>query len=122
MAYGLLPENDSEIAMLSRSMLNILIDLATQIEVPDEHVAEGRTVGSLPLGASKRGVTQLLKVYNGTEKPENGFVSVRYRDLWFWIDDRDFKSKRTFAFLMLLISLMETSDNQNLPVITIPAG
>ena len=120
--YGLLPKNDSEIAMLTRSMLNIMIELATQIDVPDEHVADGRTVGSLPSSADKRDVTQLLKVFNGTEKPGNSFVSVRYRDLWFWIDDRDFKTKRTFAFLMILMSLMETSDNQNLPVITIPAG
>jgi hypothetical protein len=56
------------------------------------------------------------------DKPEDAFVSVRYRDRWFWIDDRDFRSKRTFSFLMLLFSLTETGGKEGLPLVTIPTG
>lgn len=47
---------------------------------------------------------------------------VNYRNHWFWIDDRDFKSKRTFAFLMILFSLTETGNQEGLPLVTIPSG
>jgi hypothetical protein len=47
---------------------------------------------------------------------------VNYRNHWFWIDDRDFKSKRTFAFLMVLFSLTETGGKEGLPLVTIPSG
>jgi hypothetical protein len=46
---------------------------------------------------------------------------VRYRDRWFWIDDRDASSKRVFAFLMLMFSLTETGTAQSAPVLTVPA-
>jgi hypothetical protein len=58
----------------------------------------------------------------GKEKPENAFVAVEYRDHWFWIDDGDFFSKRTFAFVMILFSLTETGEKGNLPIVTIPSG
>jgi hypothetical protein len=40
---------------------------------------------------------------------------------WFWIADRDLKSKRTFAFIMMLFTLSETGEKENFPLITIPA-
>ena len=39
-SYGLLPKSDTEIAMLTRSMLHIMIELATKIDVPPQHVNE----------------------------------------------------------------------------------
>jgi hypothetical protein len=49
-------------------------------------------------------------------------VSVAHRDGWFWIDDRDLSSKATFALVMLLATLTETSAREALPLVTIPAG
>jgi hypothetical protein len=54
-------------------------------------------------------------------KPDDEFVAVRYRNHWFWIDDRDLKSKRMFSFLMLLFSFTE-SEKAYAPVVTIPTG
>ena len=65
---------------------------------------------------------KLFKVSYGAEKPENAFVSVKYKDYWYWIDERDFSTKRTFTFLMILFSLAETGGSQKLPLVTIPAG
>ncbi len=41
-AYASIARNDREVAILSRSILEIIIDLASFIEVPDSHVAEKR--------------------------------------------------------------------------------
>jgi len=38
------------------------------------------------------------------------------------VDDRDFRTKRTFAFLMILFSLTETGGKEGLPLVTIPSG
>lgn len=121
--YGLLPKNKSEMAMLTRSMLQIMIALATQVEVPAAHVAEGRTVGSILRSETDEGDPgPLINIRHSVEKPDNALTAVRYRDHWFWIDDRDFQSKRTFAFLMILFSLTETGAKEGLPLVTIPAG
>ncbi|MBE9520055.1 MAG: hypothetical protein IME97_02920 [Proteobacteria bacterium] len=117
-SYGLIPKDDTEIAMLTRSMMQIMIELATQFNVPEEHLTEGRTVPSLT-GESD---DYLIRINHSKEYPENGFVAIRYRDYWFYIDDRDLLSKRTFAFLMILFSLMETGGTEGLPIVTIPAG
>jgi hypothetical protein len=119
--YGYLPENDAEIAMITYSMLQIIIKLATQIEVPPEHAADGRTVPSMQFG-EEVGRQQLVRITSSKEEPEDAFVAVRYRDHWYSIDDRDFKSKSVFTFVMILFSLTESGDNANLPVITIPTG
>ncbi len=120
--YGLLPQNDTEIAMLTRSMLQIMIELAIQVDVPPEHVAEGRTVAS-PISTEKvSDPARLVAIHHSEEEPEDAFAAVKYRDHWYWIDDRDFKSKRTFTFLMILISLTESGGRQDLPLVTIPAG
>lgn len=122
-SYGLIPEDNKEIKMLTRSMLQIMIELATQADVPEQHIAEGRTIPSrkIPLGPDEK-IAKLINIHSSDIRPEMAFSTVKYRDHWFWIDDRDFKSKRTFAFLMILFSLTETGGSKGLPLVTIPAG
>ena len=63
----------------------------------------------------------LLTVHHGLSAPADAYVSVRYRDRWFWIDDRDRQTKTMLTFLMLTFSLTEASTTQPAPVVTIPA-
>jgi len=122
-AYGEVARNDTELAMLTRSTLSIMIELAGQVRVPPEHVAEGRTPSSLAdKGDTETDKRRLIDIHSGRDKPADAFAAVSYRDHWFWIDDRDLKSKRTFAYLMLLFSLTETGGKEGLPLVTIPAG
>lgn len=116
--YGLIPKDDTEIVMTTRSMLQIMIQLATQITVPQVHVTEGRTVPSIYTGDDN----SMIRINHSQDKPEDAFVAVKYRDYWFYIDDRDLKSKRTFTFLMILFSITETGGKEQLPLVTIPAG
>jgi hypothetical protein len=116
--YGLIPKDDTEMAMLTRSMLQIMIELASQFNVPDEHLTERRTVPSL----SGDSDDYLFRLKHSKEFPGDAFTAVHYRDYWFYIDDRDLISKRTFAFLMILFSILETGGTEGLPLVPIPAG
>jgi len=121
--YSFLAGSDDELAMITRSMLHIMVDLASQIEVPPEDIDEGRTIAALvPPSEGPMALSRLIEIRHGSEPPADAFTAVRYRDLWFWIDDRDFKSKKTFAFLMILFSMTETGGKEGLPLVTIPAG
>ena len=119
LTYGALARNDKEVAILSRSLLEIMTELSSFIDVPPEDVAEGRT---FPGSASGRGMPPLIAVKHSPEDQEHVFTKVRYRDQWLWIDDRDFRSKRTFAFLMVISSLTETTGSPTAPILTIPTG
>jgi hypothetical protein len=120
--YGAHQSSDTEVAILSRSMLQIMADFASYIEVPPSDVAEGRVY--VPFrGTEEAGmVPPLIRIHQGDAPPQDAFVSTRYRDHWFWIDDRDVRSKSLFSFLMFMFALTETGETQTrAPVVTVPA-
>jgi hypothetical protein len=121
--YGSVPRDDQEIAILTRSMLEILLDMASYIDVPAAHVAEHRAApGFADMGGASSGLKPLIGIHSSVEKPSDAFVMIRYRDYWFWIDDRDLPSKGVFSFLMFLFTLTESGSGQVSPVLTVPAG
>lgn len=109
--------NDKELAILTRSLLHIMNTMAAQVEVPAEHIAAGRASP----GLAGSGPTHLARILCTREKPSDAFVAIPYRDHWFWIDDRDLKTKRAFGFIMMLFTLSDTGEKDHLPLITIPA-
>ena len=121
--YGSVAAGDHEIAMLTRSALEILIDLSSFITVPEEHVAEQR-VGATP--APEEGpagpLRPLIQVKSSKDRPADAFVAVSYRGFWYWIDDRDIPSKRMFSFIMFIFTLVEPGTREAPPVLTIPTG
>ena len=121
--FGALPRNDREIAVLSRSMLEILLEVAVGIDVPDAHVSAGRTSETArPADAQHPRDRPLIHILSGTAQPANTFSAVHYRDTWYWIDDDDLGSKRVFTFLMMFFSLAETGVTSQAPVLTVPAN
>ena len=119
--YGALAENDTEIAILSRSMLEIILEMASYIDVPQKHLDEKRASVSISTIGTAGSPPKLMQIHSGTEKPDDAYVKVQYRDHWFWIDDTDFQSKRMFSFLMFLFSLNETGAPSQAPILTIGA-
>lgn len=113
--FGSLPKDDGEIALLTRSMLEIMMEMAATVEVPAEHVAEKRVMET----TSSAGNKWSTQIHSGKDKPADAFTAIQYQDRWFWIDNKDINSKRTFALLMIFLSLTETEQKSNSPVLTI---
>jgi hypothetical protein len=112
-----------EIAMLTRSILEMLADLSRWVDVPPEHVTSGRVQPRPPTEVmEKHGFEPMIAVHSSTRRPEDAFAAVRYDGLWFWIDHDDFNSKRTLGFMQLMFSLAESSGGQHEPVVTVQAG
>jgi hypothetical protein len=110
-----------EIAVLTRSILHLMQTMASQVDVPRADVEASRVGPGWQPGENNSSGPRLIVVHSDDDRPHDAFVSVRYRGHWFWIDDRDLKTKRTFAFMMLLFTLADTADKETLPLITIPA-
>jgi len=123
LVFGRHASAPNEIAMLTRSIIEMLVDLAMWIDVPPEHVASGRTRPTPDVGTLEDfGFEPLIQVFSSTEAPKDAFVAVRYEGLWFWIDHEDFRSKRTLSFMQLMFSLAESGGGQTAPVVTVQAG
>ena len=122
-AYGSIAKDDHEIAILSRSMLEIIIDMASNIEVPESHVKEHRVNATMaPEFLGETQVPPLIRVVSASRKPQDSFIAVPYRDHWYWIEDTDLRSKSIFTFMMFVFSLTETEGREGAPIVTIPAG
>ena len=119
--YGSAAAADDEIALLTRSILEILVDISASVEVPPEHVAE-RRVGPT-MAVEGNGIKPpLVQIRTSGSRPAEAFVAVQYRGTWFWIDDRDLPSKKLFSFLMFVMTLTESGGKDNAPIMTISAG
>ena len=121
--FGSLRQREDEIALLTRSIMEILVELSDGVEVPEQHVAEGRVrprADRVQVGERRGGPA--VRIHSGSEAPSDVYVAVRYRGLMFWIDDRDLGSKRVFTFLRMFSSIAETGVAPQVPVLTIPAN
>ena len=120
--YGSIPSSDREIAIETRSILQILAEMGSRIDISQKDIAEGRTYQSTIDTTDSTGFHELIRIHSAAARPKDAYVAVSYRGQWFWIDDRKVASKRTFAFVMLLFSLTETGDDQRAPIVTVPTN
>jgi len=116
-----LPSSDTEIAVQTRSIIELIKVMAVHVEVPPEDVSQQKAVPGFETGHPVPGVIPIIRIRSSKQKPDDASVAVRYRNLWFRIDDNDLPSKAVFAQLMELFTMIDTSNKQNLPVVTIPA-
>lgn len=117
--FGATRGGPNEITMATRSLYRVLSLLATSVQVPDIHLAEGRAP---PLAGDLTDEQPRFTVWSGCKRPKDCFIATCYRGHWFWIDDRDFESKRTMAYLMVLLALADTGTKEPVPFLTIQAN
>jgi len=111
---------EGELAVNSRSMLQVMAAFASYLDVPEEHLQEHRASPSFQHAGD--GTRQdSVQIHSGKEKPDRAFAAVYYRDYWFWIDDSDLRTKRALTAVMFFFTLADTGTNDKLPLITIPA-
>ena len=108
-----------EIAVRTRSMQEVLTELAAGVQVPEEDLAERRATSVPVVGTD---AAPLIHVYASSTSPVDAYADVHYRDLYFWVDDRDLRSKRVFMFLMMMSALSEARAAPQMPIVTIPTN
>lgn len=121
---GRVSVDNTEIAIFSRSYLQVMIEYSGYIDVPDADVAKG-CVYAVNRERAENGYLfpPLVNIRCGMEEPEDAYASVNYRNHWFRIDDGDLHSKAMFSFLLFLNSFTERPDALNAaPVISIPTN
>lgn len=119
--YGSVSTSDTEIALLTRSISEVLTDISSTVQVPGQDVTEQRVPPTVePAGEGIQGT--MIRILCSKEKPDDDFAHVPYRNQWFWIDDRDYRSKKLFSTLMFIMTLTETSGKEGAPIVTISAG
>ena len=111
---------ENELAVNSRSMLQIMGAFASYLDVPEAHLKEHSAMPAFE-NAAPESRRDAVRIHSGKDKPATAFAAVRYRDHWFWIDDGDWQTKRALTAVMFFFTLAETGSPERLPLITIPA-
>ena len=118
LVYGNQARSGTEIAVQSRSLLNVLQLTAAQTSIPEPHVAEDRATAGFDGDESVS--LRAFRIRSLSKRPNLDYASVNYRDTWFYIADTDTISKRIFSLIKLLFTLADTSSDRTEPVLTIP--
>ena len=119
--FGAVPSNDTEIAVITRSILGVMQTMAAEVGVPSEDLARGWAFPGFEHSKAVPGVVRLIRIHSGKSMPPDAFVSVKYENSWFWIDKGDLESKQMFSLIMMLFTMVDTGPRENQPVLTIPA-
>ena len=110
---------ENELAVNSRSMLQIMGAFASYLDVPEAHLKDHSAAPAFEKVAPESRQSQ-VRIHSGKDKPAAAFASVHYRGHWFWIDDGDWQTKRALTAVMFFFTLAETGVPEKLPLITIP--
>jgi hypothetical protein len=121
LTYSPMRGADNELAVNSRSMLQIMQAFASHLEVPEAHLRDRSAWPSVENAPTAESRQQNARIHSGKEKPSGAFAAVHYRDFWFWVDNDDLQTKRALTVIMFFFTLADTGGNEKLPLITIPA-
>ncbi len=116
-----------QIGVMSRSLLSCIYYLGLGVEVPQKDEQDGLVIGSEIAKKEILDVADhlydLIHVRSCDREPKNCYVKIFYRNHWFYIDDTDLNSKRTFILLMQLYQLQASPSSKNGGlVLTLPIG
>lgn len=130
---GLAPDNDrfrlggggregdgGSILLRTYSLAQMLAMVAGRVDMPEKDISSGRAMPGFPVHAGA-GPLDGVMVRSSSQEPRDAFASVRYRDVWFWVDDHDLRAKRVFTFIMLAFTMLETGSQDSQLQLTIPA-
>jgi hypothetical protein len=119
-ALGVRNADFEGLAVQTRSVAEIMHNVAASIEVPGEHVKEGLVQAlSEPPGVQR----PILRILSSSRSPRAANVAVQHRGWWYYVDDTDLASKRAFLQIqtLFLTRLSEaTRGAQATPLLTIP--
>jgi hypothetical protein len=114
--YGGWSGKPDEIAIVTRSMLQVMLELGILAQVPESDITGGRATAG---AAAER---PLLNIRSGASPPTDSYVAIAYKGRWFWIGEDDIRSKSIFTSVMLLFSISDVGVRAAPPVVTVPAN
>jgi hypothetical protein len=120
LSYSPLRGGEKELAVNSRSMIQIMAAFASFVDVPQPHLKDHSAAPGLENPAQEKPKDK-VRIYCGKDKPGNAFTAVRYRDYWFWVDQSDWQTKRALGAVIFFFTLGESPADEKLPLVTIPA-
>ena len=109
------------IGITTRSVYDLLEILSAAIEVPESDQRDGITTSYPQLGHVGKG----LRIACAGTRPEHASVAVKYRNGWFYIDERDQATKQFFRLMGTLWSTTiaeSASEVTSAPVLTVPVS
>ncbi len=114
------------IGVMSRSLLSCMYYLSLGVDVPESDYAEGKVMSieesQEELKQAMEHVFDLIKVKSSASPPKNAYIRIKYRSHWYYIDDTDLNSKRTFLLLMQLYQLQSKESTTSAPILSLPLG
>jgi len=118
--------NPNFIRLRTRSVMGILYLLSQSVEVPQEDVEKGKLTTTKyadgrPFYWSNL-FSSLFQIKSSSDKPSDAFVSIKYRGSWFYIDDTDVESKRTYALFSQIFAIQAGKIEVERPTLTLPIG
>lgn len=118
LVYSPIAGGENELAVNSRSMLQILQAFASYVDVPPADLASR---AAPPMSTDRPEAKRPVTIRSGPDKPPSAFAAVPYRGHWFWVDDADWQTKRALSAVIVFFTLADTGGPERTPLITIPA-
>jgi hypothetical protein len=117
-------QSDGEIGVMPRSVLSCMYYLSLGVEIPSEHERKKIAIMTQIDSDGKDDLAPIIKklitIKTSSYYPKNAYLAVKYKKFWYYIDDCDINSKRTFSLLLSLYNLQAGGVKQMMPILTIP--
>ena len=113
-----------ELSIQTRSVMAMMEFMARGVEVPLEHLQEGRVIDyglQTSDGEVARGLIP-FRMRSSKSRPQNVFAAVRFNDYWYYIDHADITSKRALGLIIVLFRLQAPTPAGAAPILTLPTG
>lgn len=116
----------AEIGIMTRSLLSAMYYLSLGVQVPPRDISAGTVALTTNCDGSlfdwQEVVGNLMSIHWDYHYPQHAYLAVPYRGYWFYIDDSDVNSKRTFVLLQQIFNLQSKQQDKESPILTIPLG
>ena len=112
--------SDTEIAMLTRSIVSIMQSMAADVEVPAEDLSRHYAFPGYETEHDVPETARMIRIHSGKQRSAEALVAAKYEGNWFWIDKGDLHSKLVFLQLMNLFTMADIAPRAAPPTLTIP--
>ena len=114
------------VSIRTRSVMGLLYYLSQSVEVPQEDIRSGRLTTTKYTDGSPFCwgdiFDSLFEIKSSPDVPSDAYMSVKYRRNWFYLDDMDVESKRTYSLFKQIFAIQAGKIKVEIPVLTLPIG